>query len=85
MGLFSSMKPLPGQRKGIRFIKMDVTTPLVCRLAVYDEHTIPWNSHHVKSPMACTSVYRWYKAKGVTVEEVEHPKVRGLLFLPEGN
>ena len=41
MGLLWSMKPAPGQRKGIRLMKSDVTKPYNIILNCFDGHVTP--------------------------------------------
>ena len=43
MGLLWSMKPAPGQRKGIRLIKSDVTKPYNIVLNCFGDHVTPAN------------------------------------------
>lgn len=84
MGLFCSLYPVPGQRKGLRLIKKDVFSPKTFDIRVYNGHHNMTDKHLWEDPLASTTVDRWYMAKGVTVQEVEHSTVRGKLFLPEG-
>ncbi|XP_014674552.1 PREDICTED: acyl-coenzyme A amino acid N-acyltransferase 1-like [Priapulus caudatus] len=84
MGLFCSLIPIIGQRKGLRLIKKDVTTPLTFDLKVYDGIHHIADTHHPATLLACTSLQRSYLADGVTVQEIEHGNIRGRLFLPEG-
>jgi len=44
MGLLWSMKPAPGQRKGIRLKKSDVTKPYNIVLNCFDDHVNPSKS-----------------------------------------
>ncbi|XP_014665906.1 PREDICTED: acyl-coenzyme A amino acid N-acyltransferase 2-like [Priapulus caudatus] len=84
MGLFCSLVPMPGQKKGLRLIKKDVTTPLTFDLRVYDGiHHID-DIDHTTPILAFTSIERSYLAKGVSVQEINHGNIRGRLFLPEG-
>ncbi|XP_014674582.1 PREDICTED: acyl-coenzyme A amino acid N-acyltransferase 1-like [Priapulus caudatus] len=84
MGLFCSLVPMPGQKKGLRLIKKDVTTPLTFELSVYDGiHHID-DIDHTTPMLAFTSIERSYLAKGVSVQEINHGNIRGRLFLPEG-
>lgn len=84
MGLFCSLLPLPGQKTGLRLMKKDITSSMLFDLRVYDGHHDMSGAQKSEQPLASTTVERWYKAKGVTVHEVEHGRIRGKLFLPEG-
>ena len=85
MGLFWSMKQEPGQPRGLRIIKRDVTTPLETSLAVYDGHVSDFSDILQSEPMATSSVNRWYMASHVTRTEVREGDLRGTFFIPEGH
>ncbi|XP_014674561.1 PREDICTED: acyl-coenzyme A amino acid N-acyltransferase 1-like [Priapulus caudatus] len=84
MGLFCSMLPVPGQKKGLRLIKKDVTTAMTFDIGVYDGVHHVTGTRHTTPLMSCGSVERSYLAEGVTVQEVEQGNIRGKLFLPKG-
>ena len=84
MGLFWSMKQEPGQPRGVRITKRDVTTPLVTSLALYDGHLNDFNDILQSKPVATSSVKRWYMASHVTRTEVREGDLRGTFFIPQG-
>uniref|UniRef100_H2ZF94 Uncharacterized protein n=1 Tax=Ciona savignyi TaxID=51511 RepID=H2ZF94_CIOSA len=67
MGLIWGMKPSPANKKPFaRFVKLDVTSPLVVRLRVYEESIFTLerlSSGHV-GELASTQMNRWFMAKG---------------------
>ncbi|XP_046562017.1 acyl-coenzyme A amino acid N-acyltransferase 2-like [Haliotis rubra] len=85
MGLFRSMKPVPGISKDPLLRKGDVTTPLVFRLSVIDGH-IPLEDLQLATPvvLATEELERWYKDESVRRTVVREGSLRGTLFLPEG-
>ncbi|XP_046562020.1 bile acid-CoA:amino acid N-acyltransferase-like, partial [Haliotis rubra] len=85
MGLFWSMKPVPGISKDLFLRKSDVTTPLVFRLSVIDDH-IPLEDLQLATPvvLATEEVERWYKHYAVRRTVVREGSKRGTLFMPEG-
>ena len=84
MGLFWSMKQEPGQPRGLRIIKRDVTTPLVTSIPLYDGHMNNFSNILQSKPMATSSVERLYMASHVTRTEVREGDLRGTFFIPEG-
>ncbi|XP_046568731.1 acyl-coenzyme A thioesterase 1-like [Haliotis rubra] len=50
MGLFWSLKPVPGISKASLLRKIDVTTPLVFRLSVLDDH-VPFDDLRLSTPV----------------------------------
>ncbi|XP_061168852.1 acyl-coenzyme A amino acid N-acyltransferase 1-like [Saccostrea echinata] len=85
MGLFWSMKPEPSQRQQIRFLKRNVTTPIIVTFAVLEGH-LCWVElfDPPTKPLAISKVYRWYKHKSVRREIVREGNIRGVLFTPSG-
>ena len=83
MGLLWSMKPAPGQRKGIRLKKSDVTKPYNIILNCFDDHVNP-NESSLK-PLSSLTFQKWYMAEGVKRIPVREGRIRGTLFLPPGD
>ena len=83
MGLLWSMKPAPGQRKGIRLIKSDVTKPYNIVLNCFDDHVTP-NESSLK-PLSSVAFQKWNMADGVKRIPVREGRIRGTLFLPPGD
>ncbi|XP_062610810.1 acyl-coenzyme A amino acid N-acyltransferase 1-like isoform X1 [Saccostrea cucullata] len=85
MGLFWSMKPEPSSRQNIRFLKKDVTSPIIVTLSVIEGHH-SWESlfDPPPKPLATLDVYRWYKDRNVRRERVSKGNIRGVLFIPPG-
>ncbi|XP_062614556.1 bile acid-CoA:amino acid N-acyltransferase-like, partial [Saccostrea cucullata] len=83
MGLFWSMKPEPSSRQNIRFLKKDVTSPIVVTLSVIEGHH-SWETlfDPPPKPLATLDVYRWYKDRNVRRERVSNGNIRGALFIP---
>ena len=84
MGLFWSMMQEPGQPRGVRITKRDVTTPLVTSLALYDGHLTNFNDILQSEPVATCSVKRWYMASHVRRTEIREGDLRGTFFIPQG-
>jgi len=91
MGFLWSMTQAPGQRKGLRLMKKDVTKPYIIKLNCLDGHLTPVdgfvNSLANKSlqPLASTAIEKRYIGEGVQRIPVREGKVRGTLFLPPGD
>ena len=91
MGFLWSMTQAPGQRKGIRLAKKDVTKPYTIQLNCFDGHVSPEdgfvNSLTKKSlqPITSSSLEKLYMADGVQRIPVREGRVRGTLFLPPGS
>ncbi|XP_071092754.1 acyl-coenzyme A thioesterase 5-like [Haliotis cracherodii] len=85
MGLFWSMKPVPGMSKAALLRKVDVTTPLVFRLSVMDDH-IPFADLQQLTTVVLVAdeVQRWYKHGSVRRIVMREGSLRGTLFLPAG-
>ena len=84
MGLLWSMKPAPGQRKGIRLMKSDVTKPYNIVLNCFDGHVTP-NQSSLQQPLSSETFQKWHIAEGVKRIPVREGKLRGTLFLPPGD
>ncbi|XP_019625661.1 PREDICTED: acyl-coenzyme A thioesterase 1-like [Branchiostoma belcheri] len=84
MGLLWSVQPLPGQQVK-RMIPKDVTKPLDVQLYVYDGH-INTSSQQDRGTetRACCVVERRFMKDGARRIVVRQGRVRGVLFLPEG-
>ena len=82
MGLLWSMKPAPGQRKGTRLIKSDVTKPYNIVLNCFDGHVTPNESS--LQPLSSATFQKWYMADGVRRIPVREGRIRGTLFIPPG-
>ena len=82
MGLLWSMKPAPGQRKGIRLMKSDVTKPYNIVLNCFNDHVTP-NESSLK-PLSSVIFQKWYMAEGVKRIPVREGRIRGTLFIPPG-
>ena len=81
----------PGQRKGLRLSKKDVTKSYNIQLNCFDGHLSPEegfvnvlkkNNLH---PIASLSLEKSYMADGVQRILVRERGLRGTLFLPRGN
>ena len=83
MGLLWSMKPAPGQRKGIRLMKSDVTKPYNIVLNCFDGHITPQESY--SKPLSSKTFQKWYMADGVKRIPVREGRIRGALFIPPGD
>ena len=83
MGLLWSMKPAPGQRKGTRLMKSDVTKPYNIVLNCFDGHVIPNESS--LQPLSSVTFQKWFLAEGVKRIPVREGRIRGALFLPAGD
>ncbi|XP_078367013.1 bile acid-CoA:amino acid N-acyltransferase-like [Oculina patagonica] len=82
MGLLWSMKPAPGQRKGIRLMKSDVTKPYNIVVNCFDGHV---TSHESSlQPLSSETFQKWYMADGVKRIPVREGRIHGTLFLPPG-
>ena len=82
MGLLWSMKQAPGQKKGLRLFKTDVTKPYNIVLKCFDGHISPQQGQ--LQPLSSTTFQKWYMAKGVRRVPVRDGRIRGTLFLPPG-
>ena len=84
MGIFWSMRQEPGQKRGLRIIKRDVTTPLVTSLSMYHGHLKDFSEMITSKPLATGSAERCYMASHVTRTEVRAGDLLGTLFMPKG-
>ncbi|XP_038075961.1 bile acid-CoA:amino acid N-acyltransferase-like [Patiria miniata] len=84
MGLFWSLGPAPGQKRGIRLAKQDVTEPVEFTFAVYNEH-LELPLLITAQPLAVTQTRRWYmKESEVDRIKIHSGKIRGILYKPKG-
>lgn len=91
MGFLWSMTQAPGQRKGLRLAKKDVTKPYTIQLNCFDGHLSPEDgfvnslTKNSFQPIMSSTVEKWYMAEGVQRIPVREGRLRGTLFLPPGN
>ena len=85
------MTQAPGQRKGLRLSKKDVTKPYNIQINCFDGHLSPeegfvnvLTKNNLK-PIASSSLDKFYMSDGVRRIPVREGRVRGTLFLPPGN
>ena len=85
------MTQAPGQRKGLRLAKKDVTKPYNIQLNCFDGHLSPEEgfvnilAKNNLKPIASSSLEKFYMSDGVRRIPVKEGRVRGTLFLPPGN
>lgn len=87
MGLLWSMKLLPGQRKGQRLSKKNVTKPYYIHLLLFNGHVEDCTGNEVRKdlqPICSVTFERWYMSEGVRRIPVRNGRLRGTLFLPPG-
>ena len=85
MGLFWSMVACPGVKYGTRYMKHDVTKPLVVYITAHNGHLDRRDQARDQStPIAATSVQRWYMSDNVEKVNVKAGRVRGSLLKPRG-
>ena len=84
MGLLWSMIPAPGQRKGIRLMKSDVTKPYNVALNCFDGHIDPQESSS-SQPLSSKTFEKGYMANEVKRIPVKEERIRGTLFLSPGD
>lgn len=85
MGLLWSMKLLPGQRKGQRLSKKDVTKPYCVHLQLFDGHVEDFvNTNEDLQSITSVTFEKCCMANGVRIIPVREGRVRGTLFLPPG-
>ncbi|KAF7666904.1 hypothetical protein LDENG_00088380 [Lucifuga dentata] len=82
MGLLWSLRPVPGSKPGLRFRKMDVQTPMVVLVSVYQDHLMEGFVDQVL--LAQVQVERWYMAPGVRRIPITEDSLTATLFLPTG-
>ena len=94
MGLFWSMIPAAGERKGLRYIPGNNEKPIEFKIELFHGHvenTEPASRNmkdgasdpRVKA-IATTTVQRTYTAENVERIEIELGRIRGALFVPKG-
>ena len=82
MGLFWSLKCLSAPNQSARLVKKDVSNPMKFNIKVYsDVHELPIQRDE---PIAEAKLERLYKKPGVKRIPLTG-KVKGTLFIPEGN
>ena len=77
------MKQAPGQKKGIRLFKRDVTLPFDIIVNCFDGHVIPRETS--LQPLSSGTFQKSYMADGVKRVPVREGRIRGTLFLPPGD
>ncbi|TMS03064.1 Acyl-coenzyme A thioesterase 4 [Larimichthys crocea] len=82
MGLLWSMRPVPGSRKGLRLRKMNVRSPMLFNISVYNG--LITEGFREQTPLASALIERWYMAPGVQRIDIREKGVRGTLFIPPG-
>lgn len=82
MGLLWSMKAAPGQKKGLRLIKRDVTKPFDVELKCFDDHISP--NEGSRQPLSSVTFEKWYMADGVKRIVLKNQRCHGSLFIPPG-
>ncbi|KAK5866847.1 hypothetical protein PBY51_011389 [Eleginops maclovinus] len=82
MGLLWSLRPVPGSKSGLRMRKMNVQTPMVVTISVYQGHQTEGFLDQV--PLASVVVERWYMAPGVLRIPITEGSLTATLFLPSG-
>ena len=87
MGLLWSMKPSPGQRRGIRLLKRDVTTPYTVTVEAFEGHLcLEGKKREVGVALLASETFeKWYMRNGVKRIPVREGRIRGTLFLPPGD
>ncbi|XP_070577259.1 bile acid-CoA:amino acid N-acyltransferase-like isoform X2 [Ptychodera flava] len=83
MGLFWSMKPAPGSQKGSRLCRLNVMKPCVAHIQVFRGHLN--EKFNIASPIAMTTIERWYIRPGVIRIPITQDDIRGTLFIPNGS
>ena len=83
MGLFWSMYLLPGQRKGLRLMKKDVTSPSYVKISLFKDHINP-SEKKLDYLLTEIDIERWHMADNVRRYEIAEGRLRGALFVPQG-
>jgi Acyl-CoA thioester hydrolase/BAAT N-terminal region len=85
MGLFWSLQPVPGQKRGLRFMKRNVNQPTEVHLAVSAGHQAT-DYDVVDHPRRLTRkiIYRRYAATDLISYNVRAGTLRAKLHLPPG-
>ena len=92
MGLFWSMLPIPGQRRGARWTTRDVTRPMHFYVTVFDGHVLSNSKASTPNeavedlplPLANATMLRTYLSDDVERQEISDGSIRGTLFIPKG-
>jgi len=84
MGLLWSMQLSPGQRRGIRLSKKDVTKPYFVLLQLFDGHVEDVAHAEDLQPITSVTFEKWYMTDGVRRIPVRDGRLRGTMFLPPG-
>ncbi|XP_062323971.1 bile acid-CoA:amino acid N-acyltransferase-like isoform X1 [Osmerus eperlanus] len=84
MGLFWSLQPAHGERKGLRLRKKNVETPYPIQISILDGHVTFEDNNNNNQELAAVTVERWYMAPGVRRMEIRQNGIVGTLFLPPG-
>ena len=84
MGLFWSMTACPNHKYGTRYMKNDVSKPLVVTITVHKGHLDSNACRQDQDYIASKTVERWYMSKNVEKSKVHHGRVRGSLLKPKG-
>nr|XP_020449152.1 acyl-coenzyme A thioesterase 5-like isoform X2 [Monopterus albus]XP_020449153.1 acyl-coenzyme A thioesterase 5-like isoform X2 [Monopterus albus] len=82
MGLLWSLRPVPGSIPGLRMRKMNIQTPMVVTISVYQGQLTEGFVDEV--PLASVVVERWYMAPGVRRIPITEGGLTATLFLPPG-
>ncbi|KAI9547476.1 hypothetical protein NQZ68_017025 [Dissostichus eleginoides] len=82
MGLLWSLRPVPGSKTGLRLRKMNVQTPMVVTISMYQGHQTECFLDQVL--LASVVVERWYMAPGVRRVPITEGRLTATLFLPSG-
>ena len=85
MGLFWSLQPAPGQKRGLRLMKRNARQPYDIQVNVLSDHATSVLDvlDHTRR-LAGVTVYRLYAARNVTAFDVCAGSLRGRLYLPPG-
>ncbi|XP_037109787.1 peroxisomal succinyl-coenzyme A thioesterase-like [Syngnathus acus] len=81
MGLFWSIRPVPGSQPGLRMRKKNVQIPMEFTISVYQDHLSDFVD---RVPLASQVLERWYVAPGVLRTPVTGQELTATLFLPAG-
>ncbi|XP_029697319.1 bile acid-CoA:amino acid N-acyltransferase-like isoform X2 [Takifugu rubripes] len=82
MGLFWSLRPVPGSKPGLRLRKSNVLTPMEVTISVYAGYQTEGFVDLI--PLVSVEVERWYITPGVRRIPVTEDGLTGTLFLPSG-
>ncbi|KAK5866846.1 hypothetical protein PBY51_011388 [Eleginops maclovinus] len=82
MGLLWSLRPVSGSIPGLRLRKVNVQTPMVVTISVYQGHQMGGFLDQV--PLTSVVVERWYMAPGVRRVPITEGSLTATLFLPSG-